>query len=102
MYPQGMAGHRFLLISAKPIVIMKVFGKSLYEYLWPVKWYVIASVIVVIFQYEGMIAQMGYDPLVARITQWLWEIFVAAAAFTLAAHIRLPAAERQLPVRMRG
>ena len=78
-----MPGHRFLLISAKPIVIMKVFGKSLYEYLWPVKWYVIASVIVVIFQYEGMIAQMGYDPLVARITQWLWEIFVAAAAFTL-------------------
>ena len=63
---------------------MKIFGKTLRDYLWPVKWYIIASIIVVVFQYEGMIAQMGYDPLVARITQWLWEIFVAAAAFTLA------------------
>lgn len=62
---------------------MKIFGIPLRDYLWPVKWYVAASVIAVIFQYEGMIAQIGYDPLMARITQWLWEIFVAAAVFTL-------------------
>lgn len=62
---------------------MRIFGKPLRDYLWPVKWYVIASVIVVVFQYEGMLAQTGYDPLMARITQWLWEIFVAAAVITL-------------------
>ena len=63
---------------------MQIFGKPLREYIWPVKWYFIASIIVVIFQYEGMIAQTAYDPLMARITQWLWEVFVAAAVFTLA------------------
>ena len=62
---------------------MKIFGKTLKEYLWPVKYYVIASIIVVIFQYEGMLAYIGYNEILARITQWLWEIFIALAVFTL-------------------
>ncbi|MEM7815550.1 MAG: hypothetical protein QXN71_00335 [Candidatus Aenigmatarchaeota archaeon] len=31
-----------------------------------------------------MLAYIGYNEIVARITQWLWEIFVFAAVFTLA------------------
>ena len=62
---------------------MEIFGKSLKEYLWPVKWYIIASIAVVVFQYEGMLGLLGYDPMLARITQWLWELFVAAAIITL-------------------
>ena len=82
-YPSSLLhATAFFFIFTKLIVIMEIFGKTLRDYLWPVKWYVIASVIVVVFQYEGMLAT-GYDPLMARITQWLWEIFVAAAVFTL-------------------
>ena len=62
---------------------MDVFGKPLREYIRPVKWYIILCIAIVIFQYDGMLLLMGYDPLVARVTQWLWMIFVAAAAVTL-------------------
>lgn len=62
---------------------MKIFGKTLLEYIWPIKWYIIASIIIVIFQYEGMLAYIGYNETVARITQWLWEIFVVLAVFKL-------------------
>ncbi|MBM3304210.1 MAG: hypothetical protein FJY76_03860 [Candidatus Aenigmarchaeota archaeon] len=62
---------------------MRVFGRTLKDYLWSVKWYVLLCVLVVIFQYDCMLLLMGYDPLVARITQWLWMLFVAAALVTL-------------------
>jgi len=72
----------FIIILAQTIN-MKVFGKSLKEYLWPVKWYVAICVLIVIFQYDGMLLFMGYDPLIARATQWGWMLFEALALITL-------------------
>lgn len=62
---------------------MEIFGKSLKEYLWPVKWYAIICVLIVIFQYDGMLLFFGYNDLLARATQWGWMIFVALSAYKL-------------------
>jgi hypothetical protein len=62
---------------------MKVFGKSCKEYIWPVKWYVADCVLIVVFQYDGMLLLLGYNDLPARATQWGWMIFVALALYTL-------------------
>jgi len=62
---------------------MKVFGRGLKEYVWPVKWYLIACVLIVIFQYDGMLLFLGYNDLLARATQWGWMIFVALSIYTL-------------------
>jgi hypothetical protein len=62
---------------------MKLFGMNLKEYIWPVKWYAAACVLIVIFQYDGMLLFLGYNDLLARATQWGWMIFVALAIFKL-------------------
>ncbi len=62
---------------------MNIFGKSLKDYLWPVKWYALACILIVIFQYDGMLVFFGYNDLMARATQWGWMIFVALAAYSL-------------------
>ena len=62
---------------------MEIFGKTLKDYLWPVKWYVLACVLIVIFQYDGMLLFFGYNELMARATQWGWMLFEAIALATL-------------------
>ncbi len=62
---------------------MEIFGKGVKDYFLPVKWHILCMALTVVFQYEGMLRFMGYNEIVARITQWLWMAFVALAAIKL-------------------
>ncbi|MDI6738575.1 MAG: hypothetical protein QME12_08775, partial [Nanoarchaeota archaeon] len=64
---------------------MKIFGKSLKEYIWPIRYYIIASVLVVISQYYVALPitqRYGY-PFVLNITQALWALMVALSVIKL-------------------
>lgn len=62
---------------------MEIFSKGVKDYFLPVKWHILCMVLTVVFQYEGMLRFIGYNEIVARITQWLWMVFVALAAIKL-------------------
>ena len=65
---------------------MKIFGKTLKEYIWPIKYYVLVSVLVVISQYYVAVPlseKYGY-PFILNLTQALWAIMVALSVVKLA------------------
>ncbi len=62
---------------------MKIFGKTLKEYLWPIKYYVIGSVLVVIAQYYIGILLSQQFPFVLNLTQALWALMVAFSVIKL-------------------
>lgn len=62
---------------------MKIFGKTLKDYLWPVKYYVIASILIVISQYYVALPLSGQYPYLLNLTQALWALFVALSVVKL-------------------
>ncbi len=64
---------------------MKLFGKTLKEYIWPIKYYVIGAVLVVISQYYVAVPlneRYGL-PFILNLTQALWAIMVALSVVKL-------------------
>jgi len=62
---------------------MKIFGKTMKEYLWPVKYHVLVSVLVVIFQYYVAAPLSDRYPFLLNLTQALWALIVALAVMKL-------------------
>lgn len=64
---------------------MKIFGKTLKEYIWPIKYYIIGAVLVVILQYYVAVPlndKYGV-PFILNITQALWALMVAFSVIKL-------------------
>jgi len=61
---------------------VKVFGKSLGEYLKPIWYFVLISVAAVFWQYLVGI-NLGGSSIQLRISQWVWEAIVLASAYKL-------------------
>ncbi len=62
---------------------MKLFGKTLKEYIWPIKWYILFSVLVVISQYYVAVPLSEKFPFILNITQALWALMVALSVVKL-------------------
>ncbi|MBS3051136.1 MAG: hypothetical protein J4400_03220 [Candidatus Aenigmarchaeota archaeon] len=62
---------------------MEIFGKTLKEYLWPVKYYVLVSVLVVVSQYYVAAPLSDRYPFLLNLTQALWVLMVALAVMEL-------------------
>ena len=62
---------------------MKIFGKTLKEYLWPIKFYILAAVLIVISQYYIGLPLQGKYPFILNLTQGLWAAVVALSVLTL-------------------
>ncbi len=64
---------------------MKLFGKTLKEYIWPIKYYIIGVVLVVISQYYVAVplSDKLEFPFLLNITQALWALMVAFSVIKL-------------------
>ncbi len=62
---------------------MKVFGKTLSEYILPIKLYVLGAILVVISQYYIALPLSGQFPFILNLTQALWAIMVALSVIKL-------------------
>ena len=64
---------------------MKLFGKTLKEYIWPIKYYIIGAVLVVISQYYVAVplSEKYGLPFILNITQALWALMVAFSVIKL-------------------
>ena len=62
---------------------MKIFGKTLKEYLWPIKFYILISVLIVISQYYIALPLSKEFPYILNLTQALWAIMVALSVIKL-------------------
>src|SRR3989338_2562708 len=62
---------------------MKIFGKTLTEYLWTVKYYILISVLIVISQYYIAAPLSDRYPFLLNLTQALWALMVALAVMKL-------------------
>jgi len=62
---------------------MKIFGKTLKEYVWPIKYYILISILVVISQYYVALPLSGKYPFVLNLTQALWALMVALSVVKL-------------------
>ena len=62
---------------------MKLFGKTLKEYIWPIKYYIIGAVLVVISQYYVAVPLSDRFPFILNLTQALWAIMVALSVIKL-------------------
>ena len=62
---------------------MKLFGKTLKEYIWPIKYYIIGAVLVVISQYYVAVSLNDRFPFILNLTQALWAIMVALSVVKL-------------------
>ncbi len=62
---------------------MKIFGKTLKEYLWPIRVYILISVLIVISQYYIAVPLMDKVPFILNLTQALWAIMVALSVIKL-------------------
>lgn len=62
---------------------MKIFGKTLKEYLWPIKYYVLGAVLVVLSQYIIFQGRTDQYPTLIRLTQIFWELMVALSVVKL-------------------
>ncbi len=62
---------------------MKLFGKMLKEYIWPIKYYIISAVLVVISQYYVAVPLNDRFPFILNLTQALWAIIVALSVVKL-------------------
>ena len=62
---------------------MKIFGKTLKEYLWPIRFYILISVLVVISQYYVALPLMDRVPFILNLTQALWAMMVALSVIKL-------------------
>ena len=63
------------------ILKIKIAGKTLKEYLWPIKYYILGSILIVISQY---VIGLRYNlPFFLRITQALWVLMVVFSLVSL-------------------
>src|SRR3989344_8448583 len=62
---------------------MKIFEKTLKEYIWPIKYYIIGTVLVVISQYYVAVPLSDRFPFILNLTQALWAIMVALSVIKL-------------------
>ncbi len=62
---------------------MKVFGLTLKEYLDPVKYYVLAALLIVVSQYYVGVPLSDQYPFLLNLTQGLWAAMVALSVLTL-------------------
>lgn len=64
---------------------MKIFGKTLKEYIWPIKYYILGAVLVVILQYYVAVplSDKLEFPFLLNITQALWALMVAFSVIKL-------------------
>jgi len=62
---------------------MKLFGKTLKEYIWPIKYYILGAVLVVISQYYVAVPLSDRFPFILNLTQALWVIMVALSVIKL-------------------
>jgi len=62
---------------------MKIFGKTLKEYVWPIKYYILISILVVISQYYVALPLSGDYPYILNLTQALWALMVAFSVIKL-------------------
>ena len=62
---------------------MKIFGKTLKEYLWPIRLYILISILIVISQYYVALPLMDKIPFILNLTQALWAIIVALSVIKL-------------------
>ncbi|MCJ7740212.1 hypothetical protein MUP32_02750 [Candidatus Microgenomates bacterium] len=70
------------LFSVLAIFKTKIFGKSLVEYIVPIWYLILISIVAVAWQYLfGLKIDDGLMSI--RISQWIWEICIAASAYKL-------------------
>lgn len=62
---------------------MKIFGKTLKEYIWPIKYYILISILVVISQYYVAAPLSNSFPFILNLTQALWALMVALSVVKL-------------------
>ena len=62
---------------------MKIFGKTLKEYIWPIKYYIIGAVLVVPLQYYVAVPLADRFPFILNLTQALWALMVALSVIKL-------------------
>ncbi len=62
---------------------MELFGKTLQEYILPIKFYVICSVLIVISQYAIALPLSDKYPFLLKLTQGIWMLMVALSAIKL-------------------
>lgn len=62
---------------------MKLFGKTLKEYIWPIKFYILGAVLAVISQYYVAVPLADRFPFILNLTQALWAIMVALSVIKL-------------------
>jgi len=64
---------------------MKIYGKALKEYIWPIKYYVIGAILAVILQYYAAVPLSDkYElPFILNITQAAWALMVAFSVIKL-------------------
>ena len=62
---------------------MKIFGKTLKEYVWPIRYYILISILVVISQYYIALPLSRYSPYILNLTQALWALMVALSVIKL-------------------
>ena len=62
---------------------MKIFGKTLKEYILPIKYYIIGAVLVVPLQYYVAVPLADRFPFILNLTQALWALMVALSVVKL-------------------
>ena len=62
---------------------MKIFGKTLKEYLWPIKYYILGSVLIVVSQYTIALPLSHQYPFLLNLTQGLWALMVVLSVIEL-------------------
>ena len=62
---------------------MKIFGKTLKEYIWPIWYYVMGAVLVVPLQYYVAVPLAYRFPFILNLTQALWALMVALSVIKL-------------------
>ena len=62
---------------------MKIFGKTLKEYIVPIWYYIIGAVLVVPLQYYVALPLSGRFPFILNLTQALWALMVALSVVKL-------------------
>ncbi len=62
---------------------MKIFGKTLREYIWPIWYYMVGAVLVVPLQYYVAVPLADRFPFILNLTQALWALMVALSVVKL-------------------
>jgi len=62
---------------------MKIFGKTLKDYIWPIWYYVVGAVLVVPLQYYVAVPLADRFPFILNLTQALWALMVALSVVKL-------------------